>query len=181
MKAAWIVPYLVLTLGAAAPPEPLDYRMEDYGTPTPATLQGATVLTTDQVHALWADHQAVFIDVLPRLPRPTGLPASTLWRPKPRFDIPNSTWLPDTGYGVLAPVMESYFKDGLRQASTGDQDRMIVFYCKADCWMSWNAARRAMTLGYSHVGWYPEGVDGWIAHGLPTELREPVPRPGLTE
>ena len=37
--------------------------------------------------------------------------------------------------------------------------------------MSWNAAKRAMTLGYTHVVWYPEGSDGWIGHGLPTEPR----------
>ena len=41
--------------------------------------------------------------------------------------------------------------------------------------------KRAMTLGYTRVSWYPEGVDGWVAHGLPTEMREPVPRPDATE
>ena len=31
--------------------------------------------------------------------------------------------------------------------------------------MSWNAAKRAVALGYSAVNWYPEGVDGWAAAG----------------
>jgi PQQ-dependent catabolism-associated CXXCW motif protein len=174
-----------LTIAAAdqAPPptEPSGYRMEDYRAPVPTTLRGATILTTDQAHTLWTQRHAAFVDVLPRPPRPAGLPASTIWRPKPRSDIPGSLWLPDTGYGALAPVMQQYFEHGLTQASGGDHDRMLVFYCLANCWMSWNAARRAMTLGYTHVGWYPDGTDGWEAQGLPVEPREPLPRPSVSE
>jgi PQQ-dependent catabolism-associated CXXCW motif protein len=183
MKA--IAGVIVLLLCAAAadtpPPEPSGYRMDDYRAATPATLRGATVLSTEQAHALWEKRQAVFIDVLPRPPRPEGLPASTIWRPKPRFDLPGSIWLPDTGYGVLPPVMEGYFKNGLRHATNGDLAHPIVFYCLGNCWMSWNAGKRAIALGYSHVAWYPEGTDGWKAAGLPLEKREPVPRPSETE
>jgi len=166
---------------AAGPPEPSSYRMDDYRAPTPVSLQGAAVLTTDEAHNLWLKQQAVFIDVLPRPPRPVGLPASTIWHPKPRFDIPGSIWLPDTGYGALAPVMEAYFEHGLAHASAGDHSHVLVFYCLENCWMSWNAAKRALALGYSHVDWYPDGTDGWEAHGFPTEAREPVPRPSTTE
>jgi PQQ-dependent catabolism-associated CXXCW motif protein len=161
--------------------EPLGYRMDNYRAPTPATLHGARVLSTEEVHALWMNREAAFIDVLPRPPRPVGLPASTIWHPKPRFDIPDSIWLPDTGYGALAFVMEAYFEHGLELASGGNRDRQLVFYCLENCWMSWNAAKRAIALGYTHVGWYRDGTDGWTALGLPTEAREPVPRPLTTE
>ena len=57
----------------------------------------------------------MFVDVLPRPPRPPGLPPSTIWRPKPRLNIPGSIWLPDTGYGALAPVMESYLSEALQR------------------------------------------------------------------
>ena len=43
--------------------------------------------------------------------------------------------------------------------------------------MSWNAAKRALALGYKNVGWYPEGTDGWKAAGLPLESAEPTPMP----
>jgi len=172
---------LAVAITAAAPAEPSGYRMEDYAAPTPATLRGATVLDTDQAGRLWQTRQSVFIDVLPRPPRPAGLPASTIWRPKPRADIPGSIWLPDTGYGALAPAMEGYFEHALEQATAGDRGHPLVFYCKADCWMSWNAAKRAITLDYTRVSWYPDGVDGWVAYGLPTEARQPEPRPGTTE
>ena len=162
----------------AAPAEPAGYRTEEYRAPVPRTLQGARVLSTEMAHALWETKAAVFIDVLPQPPRPAGLPPGTIWRPKPRSDIPGSTWLPDTGYGVLPPMMQKYFRDGLRAASDGDRSRILVFYCLKDCWMSWNAAKRALAMGYGQVGWYPDGTDGWSGAKLPLELREPVPRPG---
>jgi PQQ-dependent catabolism-associated CXXCW motif protein len=184
MNALHLILVLCISFAAKASeavPEPPDYRTEAYRAPTPQTLRGATVLTTDAAHELWTRQLAAFIDVLPRPPRPAGLPASTIWRPKPRFDIPNSIWLPDTGYGALAPVMEQYFERGLWQATGGDHGRMLVFYCQKDCWMSWNAAKRAMTIGYTHVGWYPDGTDGWEAEGLPAEPREPIGQPSATE
>ena len=176
--AAFVIAWV---LGAAAPPEPVGFRMDDYRSPTPETLQGAVVLSTEQAHAVWERHDAVFIDVLPQAPRPPGLPASTIWRDKPRQDVPGSLWLPDTGYGELAPVMQQYFERGLEQATGGDRNRMLVFYCLANCWMSWNAAKRALALGYSHVAWYPDGTDGWAADQLPFESRTPLERPQTTE
>jgi PQQ-dependent catabolism-associated CXXCW motif protein len=173
---------LLCAAGPANPvPEPSGYRMDDYRAPTPLTLRDAIVLSTEQAYAAWQSHDAVFIDVLPQPPRPVGLPASSIWHPKPRDDIPGSLWLPDTGYGALAPVMQDYFERGLQQATGGKQDRLIVFYCLASCWMSWNAAKRALTLGYTRVAWYPQGTDGWAAHGLPLEPRTPVPRPQAAE
>jgi PQQ-dependent catabolism-associated CXXCW motif protein len=173
---------LALLIGAAdVPPEPDGYRMDNYRAPTPATLRGAAVLSTDEAHVHWEKRDATFVDVLPQVPRPAGLPASTIWREKPREDIPGSVWLPDTGYGALAPVMEQYFEHGLTQVSGGDRDRMLVFYCLANCWMSWNAAKRAIAIGYTHVAWFPDGTDGWSAERLPLEQRTPVQRPRAAE
>jgi PQQ-dependent catabolism-associated CXXCW motif protein len=169
---------LVGGAGAQEVPEPPGYRMGAYRTPTPATLSGARVLSTDEVRVLWESKEAAFIDVLPYPPKPAGLPAGTIWHPRPRFDIPGSVWLPDTGYGELAPAIESYFRDGLAAAAGHDPERMVVFYCLRDCWMSWNAAKRAIIMGYPRVGWYPEGTDGWEEAHLPLEQRVPVPRPG---
>lgn len=160
---------------ASAPSEPAAYRTEAYHAPVPHTLRGAQVLSTAEAAALWRAKSAVFIDVLSQPPRPAGLPAGTIWRPKPRFDIPGSVWLPDTGYGELAAMTEDYFRHGLRNATGDDADRTLVFYCRQDCWMSWNAARRAISLGYRHVAWYPGGTDEWTEAKLPLERREPVP------
>ena len=158
-------------------PEPNGYRTEDYRSPVPDTLAGARVLSTREAEAIWRAKSGVFVDVLPRPPKPANLPAGTVWRDKPRFDIPGSIWLPDTGYGALADATENYLRQGLLRATNGDRAALIVVYCQADCWMSWNAARRTLSYGYSNVAWYPDGTDGWQQANLPTAEAQPEPRP----
>lgn len=160
------------------PPEPQTYRTDDYRSPVPATLAGARVLTTDQAEEIWRSKSGVFVDVLPRPPKPSNLPAGTVWRDKPRLNIPGSIWLPDTGYGALAPATEDYFRNGLARATGGDRSKLLVIYCQTDCWMSWNAAKRAQSYGYSNVAWYPEGTDGWEFADLPLADSQPQPRTG---
>jgi PQQ-dependent catabolism-associated CXXCW motif protein len=162
---------------AAEISEPAGYRLEDYRAPTPAALRGARVIATEEAERIWRSRSASFVDVMPRPPRPRNLPERTLWRDKPRSNIPGSIWLPDTGYGELAPAMADYFARGLEKATNGDRARPLVVYCLTDCWMSWNAAKRALTLGYANVVWYPEGTDGWLAALLPLENAMPEPRP----
>ena len=166
-----------LALGAPVTPvqEPSGYRLETYRAPTPATLKGAKVLTTTEAHEVWKNKQAIFIDVLPHAPRPEGLPANAFWREPERKDIPGSIWLPDTGYGLIADVLLRYFQRGLVEATEGNKKHPLVFYCQKDCWMSWNAAKRALSLGYQDVSWYPEGSDGWAAAAYPLETQAPKP------
>ena len=175
----WLLLLGVVSWAAAAtpPPEPRDYRTSHYRAPVPATVNGKPALTTEQAATLWRDHAAVFVDTLPQAPRPANLPAGTIWHRKTRDDILGSIWLPDTGYGQLPSIMETYFETNLRQATAGDPSRHLVFYCLANCWMSWNATKRAMALGYTRVDWYAGGTDEWAAHNLPLEPREPKPRP----
>jgi PQQ-dependent catabolism-associated CXXCW motif protein len=182
MKSAVRTALAMVTLAiadarAAEVLEPDSYRVEDYRAPTPATLQGAAAIGTQEAEKIWRSHDASFIDVMPRPPRPRNLPEGTLWRDKPRANIPDSIWLPDTGYGELAPSMADYFSRGLEKATRSDRARLIVVYCLADCWMSWNAAKRALSLGYSNVAWYRDGTDGWLAAGLPLQDATPEPRP----
>src|SRR6516165_861272 len=108
-------------------------------------------------------------------PRPANLPPGMIWHEKPHMDIPGSIWLPDTGYGALASSTERYLHDGLTRITQGDQSRWLVVYCQKDCWMSWNAAKRALTMGYKNIAWYPDGTDGWQASGLPVQQAEPAP------
>jgi PQQ-dependent catabolism-associated CXXCW motif protein len=164
-----------LLLIAAAPAEPEDFRMGDYRSPVPETLRGATVLGTEQALELWDTKGAHFIDVLPQPPRPAGLPEDTVWRPPKRRNIPGSTWLVNVGFGKLNPELEVYFKSNLWKISGGDREAPLVFYCLAKCWMSWNAAKRALGYGYSTVYWYPDGTDGWAIAGGSLEDSEPVP------
>jgi PQQ-dependent catabolism-associated CXXCW motif protein len=160
--------------GAAAPPEPAGYRLSDYRAPTPDTLAGATVLTTPAAEALWRQG-AAFIDVMPQPPRPAGLAPGTLWRAVARDSIPGAHWLANTGFGELSPETAAAFAAGLAGATGDDRGRALVFFCLRACWMSWNAAKRALALGYRAVNWYPDGTDGWSEAGLPLQRLEPAP------
>jgi PQQ-dependent catabolism-associated CXXCW motif protein len=169
---------IALALGSAnaAEPEPSGYRGEPYKAPVPATLAGAEVLDDAAARALWESGDATFVDVLPHPPKPADLPAGTIWRDPPHPTIPGAVWLPDVGYEALASETLAYMLAGLEAATAGASDAPLVFFCKADCWMSWNAAKRALEHGYSRVNWYPGGVDGWAAAGWPLATVEPVTR-----
>jgi len=185
-KLACLIAATLAFTFALAPPahaqenaaEPEGYRTDNYRAPAPATLAGARVLATGEAEAIWRAGAGVFIDVLPHAPKPQNLPAGTIWREKPRLNIPGSIWLPDTGYGTLAAATEDYLRHGLARASGGNSATLLVIYCQADCWMSWNAAKRALSYGYRNVAWYPEGTDGWQRADLPVAESQPEPQAG---
>ncbi|WP_448204121.1 PQQ-dependent catabolism-associated CXXCW motif protein [Azospirillum sp. sgz302134] len=154
-------------------PVPDGYRMTDYRSPTPAALPGAVTVDTAQARALIESGEAVPINVL-KLDRST-LPGGPWIVPKPFQQIPGSAWLPNVGLGALTPELEDYLRGNLELLTKGDRTRGMMFYCLADCWMSWNAAKRALEMGYGRVYWYRDGVDGWAEAGLPTEEAKPVP------
>ncbi len=135
-------------------------------------------LTAAEAHALWDKKAAAFVDVLPQAPKPAGLaPGGRSGATSRVSTFPAGLWLPDTGYGALAPVTLDYFQRGLKQASDDDLNRPLVFYCARHCWMSWNAAKRAKTLGYTHVFWYQDGTQGWQEAGYSLKEQTAFPRP----
>jgi len=57
----------------------------------------------------------------------------------------------------------------LEQVTDGDREAPLVFYCaSADCWMSYNAAVRAIRGGHRNVLWYRGGLEAWGVAGLST-------------
>ena len=129
-----------------------------------------------EAEELWRAGEATFIDVLPRPPKP-DLPEGTVWHEPPHHDIPGSVWLADVGFGSLAPEMETWFAENLERLTDGDLAQPLVVYCRENCWMSWNAAKRAVGWGYTGIIWFPGGIEDWEAAGLPLEERTPEPRP----
>lgn len=170
-----VVLLAAVALCASSATEPSGYRMEDYRTAVPATLAGAVVVDTTTAMAIHRDGSAVFIDVLPRPPKPAGLPPGTPWRDRPHDGIPGSVWLPNVGYGALAPEVDAYYRHHLDRLTAGDRGRPLVVFCLAECWMSWNAAKRAVSYGYTRVHWYPDGTDGWQAADGQLVPVEPAP------
>lgn len=152
--------------GSAAlsqPAEPPGFRGRPYDAETPATLSGAQVIDAARAVALH-DAGVAFVDVYPRQQRPEGLPSGTLWRPAPHQTIPGAIWLHDTGYDRLSAAESERLAEGLGRA-VGDKNLPVVIFCRADCWMGWNAAKRAVELGYRNVMWFPGGTDDWLLQG----------------
>lgn len=156
--------------------EPDGYRTNDYRSPVPATLKGANVVAdAASAKKLSADKTVVFVDVYPRPPKPSNLPAGTVWRDPPHESIPGAHWLANVGYGVIPPAMQDYFTSHLDKLTGSDKSRPVVFFCLRHCWMSWNAAKRALEMGYTNVSWFPDGVDAWRDAELPIANLEPMP------
>lgn len=155
-------------------PEPDGYRDAPYQGAVPVSLAGATTVSTGEAHRLWEEGEVAFVDVLPREKRPAELPEGTIWRDRPRDSIPGATWLPNVGYAELSPEEEAYFQHGLTTVTGGDFRRPVLFFCREECWMSWNAAKRALVQGQENVYWYPGGTDAWVRAGHATELVDPL-------
>jgi len=159
----------------AAVIEPVGYRMDHYRAPVPETVQGASVVHTAGLPQLISAQHPILIDVLPA-PTPPADPRPGLPRmPLPHADIPGSIWLADVGRGAISPQTDAWFRAQLTQATHGDKNTPVLFYCLSNCWMSWNATKRAVSYGYTHAIWYPEGADGWQSAGNPTQTAHPVP------
>ena len=70
--------------------------------------------------------------------------------------------------------MQRYLADNVANLVTNTDDVLVVF-CQADCWMSWNAVQRLTNMGYTEVRWYAEGIDGWLDQGWKLVPVDPVP------
>lgn len=162
-----------INLDASEIPEPLEYRQSDYDAPVPNSLKGAKIVGDKEVYEIWSKKQAAIIDVMPNIPRPKGLPKGSIWKGRSRYSIPGAMWLPLIGFGTLDQTAKNQFKKGLEKATAGDKNAAILFLCRANCWMSWNAAKRALEWGYTNIIWYPDGSTGWTFWEWPTEKLVP--------
>ncbi len=159
------------------PDEPGTYRTSEFRAPVPCSLTGATVVSTEELRILMERDAPVLVDVFPapRPPAGTGS-AGHLWFPPSRRSLPAAVWLPNVGLGVLPIEEERYFRANLEHLTRGDRTRIVVFFCLRNCWLSWNAARRAVSWNYTSVIWYPEGTDGWSVAGHELIKISPVER-----
>lgn len=151
---------LLLAVPALAVEPPEGFRHPPYRGRTPDHAPGALTVDTAQVIALRAAG-AVLIDVTP-LTLGTYGAMKDRWIPGPAHEtLPDAQWLPNVGLARLPPALEAWFRATLEALTGGDRARPLVFFCQADCWMSWNAAKRAALWGYGGVHWYRGGLDAW--------------------
>lgn len=154
--------------------EPGGYRLSNYDDRVPDTIAGGVRVNAEQARQLQLNSFALIVDVIPEHRKPDSLPEGQLWFPVAHKGIQNALWLPDVGFGALSETTEQYFIRHLKEATNGKQDHPLVFYCRIDCWMSWNAAKRAISLGYSKVYWLADGLEDWEFEGFPTQILTPA-------
>ena len=153
-------------------PEPAGYRLDDYRAAVPAGLTGARTVDLAGLRDLLAKQDPLLVDVMPTQPKPANRPAGAIWRDPERDTIKGAVWLANMGYGKLSEAEETAFKDELLRRA-GSLDRPIVMFCEPQCWMSWNAAKRALAYGFRNIVWFPGGAVAWREAGLEAETVTP--------
>jgi PQQ-dependent catabolism-associated CXXCW motif protein len=138
--------------------------------PTPTTIPGGRVIRTLELKTLLdANRDVLVVDVVP----------SANWK-----TVPGAIRMPDAGY-VFDPLfgdktgaekkrvndtLTARFASALYEVSGRDKERPVVFLCTgADCWLSYNAALRAIAAGHRNVIWYRGGTAAWRSANLKWE------------
>lgn len=80
------------------------------------------------------------------------------------------------GDGDIYAVEKARFAKMLDATTGGNKDKPMVFYClDSHCWLSYNAALRAIGEGYHNVFWYRGGINAWKAAGHLFHRTSPYP------
>jgi PQQ-dependent catabolism-associated CXXCW motif protein len=124
--------------------------------PTPNQIPGGYLVTTQELVAILqkGGQQIVLLDALGG---PQKLPGAML------AGLAASP-------GTFNDANQYQLGEWLSRITRGNRDALLVTYCLGrDCWMSYNAALRAINLGYRRVLWYRGGLEAWQRAGLPLE------------
>lgn len=135
------------------PPTPQLHAGALHG-PTPSSIPGGQVITTRELVDLMRGQQVLVLDVLGGAESIQGA----------QYAVPAAQ------AGTFNDQTQQQFSQFLQQATNGNKQHPIVTYClSTQCWMSYNAALRAINLGYTKVLWYRGGIEAWQQAGMPTQ------------
>lgn len=156
------------------------FRSARYRAPVKADPAPAQTIAITAALALDPARDALFIDVMPA---EGGVrdPASGVWTlSQQHLTIPGALWFPETGRAPVDAHLWRALEARIAAARAAAPDAPVILFCRTDCWMSWNAARRLALLGVGNVRWLAEGTDGWHAAGRPLVVAAPVAVPAAT-
>lgn len=144
------------------------YRVDRYRAPSPDQLDGATTLSAEALVQLLAEQPSLLLlDVRPSEWRQGVFLKSNI------KTLPGAVWLANVGHGELKPLWQNHLFEYIT-TQTETKDTPLVVFCRADCWMSWNAAKRLVEAGYTQVYWFKNGIDGWQDIGRPLVDATPI-------
>lgn len=152
--------------GLQIDPQVLAFETRDWGIPptnqlrngqfhaaTPTALPGGALVSTQNLaQAMQGGVQMVLIDVLGG-----------------QYTLPNAYVEPGLAQaGQLNDAVQQQARQWLNQITGGRKEVPIVIFCSdPQCWLSYNAALRAVAAGHSAVYWYRGGIHAWQMAGLP--------------
>jgi hypothetical protein len=140
------------SFGVDPPNEPV----KEVNGPTPTVIPGGKVLTTAQLWEAIANKSLgtiVLVDVSSEQ-HPTT--------------IPSANRLPTAGQGTMDEQARKAFWEALKKLSGNNWDISIVFFGRdAKDWEGYNAALRAIDIGFARVYWYRGGIAAWTAAHQP--------------
>lgn len=127
---------------------------DQLGGPTPTSIPGGRVIDTRTLSQLVRSGQGAVL-LLHAHAGPEHLPGAV-------------AVVPAAQGGSFDDQVQQGFGQYLQQATGGDKAKMLVVYCGGThCWGSYNAALRAIRMGYGNVHWYRGGIDAWRQAGFP--------------
>ena len=176
IRAAWALLAIPAAVAAQSTPDidPVSgYRVAHYRAVVPSAPEGVERIDAARVADMIGRRHAILIDVMPA---EGGVrdPVTGQWRlAEPRESLPGSHWFPEAGRGKLDPGIARWFGEGIASLRSKTAARPLILFCLADCWMSWNAARRLHLDGYRNVYWFADGTDGWRDLGKPLVAVQP--------
>ena len=133
------------------------HMQSNVGTRTPVELPGAKRITTQEL--LQIGSKSLLIDVLNDSGNHVTIPGAV--------HVPGSG---NYGNGRFDGRLQLNLSNVLATLTQRNGEYPIVFFCEgAQCWESYNAALRAMQMGYRNVSWYRGGIASWKAANLPLE------------
>lgn len=139
-------------------------EMQDYGVPpqqqlqanmhgpTPTSIPGGQVVTTDRLLSMYQHGM-----------QSGGLLVFHVLGPGPTLPMAQNA-VGAAQAGDFQDQTQQQFGQYLQQVTQGNKSVPMVFYCQStQCWMSYNAALRAINMGYTQVHWYRGGIEAWQA------------------
>lgn len=153
------------------------YRAARYRAPIRLDPAPAQAIDLAEALTLTPGRDALFIDVMPAEGAVRD-PASGAWRlAASHLTIPGALWFPETGRAPVDQALWAGLTGAIDEARRARPDLPVILFCRSDCWMSWNAARRLAREGRSGIFWLAEGTDGWHAAGRALIEAAPVITP----
>lgn len=137
------------------------YRTARYRAPVDRDPRPSARLALPAALLLDPGKDALFIDVLPVN---GGVRDSDTgeWRlSEEHLTIPGAVWHPEAGRGDADPALWNALVGEVSKARRRKPHLPVILFCRTDCWMGWNAAKRLAAEGHEGVWWLAEGIEGW--------------------